>query len=225
MHTPLLITAALVLTTMALTACTDREATAVTTDQGAPRALPQPAPSAEQTRPLKAGDRVPAAEVIALDGRELDVSRLVAKQRTIIIFYRGGWCPYCNAHLGALSTIEPDLIKLGYQVLAISADRPSKAQETHDKFGSHYELLSDSKMEAARAFGIAFRVDDATFQRYLGFGTNLEEASGETHHLLPMPSVFVVGTDGVIRFAYSNPDYKVRLAPEDVLAAARRALE
>ncbi len=40
---------------------------------------------------------------------------------------------------------------------------------------------------------------------------------------LPVPAVFIVGRDGVIRFAYANPDYKVRLAAADLLAAAQAA--
>ncbi len=225
MSTKLIAAGAVVLIAAMLTACSDQEEITVTTDQKTPRALPEPAASAEETEPLEAGDRVPSAEVTDLDGRTLDLSRLVARQRSIIIFYRGGWCPYCNTHLGALATIEPDLLQLGYQVLAVSADRPGKVQETRDKFGFHYRLLSDSKMAAARALGIAFKVDDATLETYKGYGIDLEVASGETHHLLPVPSVFVVGTDGVIKFAYSNPDYKVRLEPEEVLAAAGDAVE
>lgn len=225
MSTKLTLAGTVVLIAAMLTACSDQEEITVTTDRKTPRALPEPAASAEETRPLKAGDRVPSVEVTDLDGRALNLSRLVSRQRSVIIFYRGGWCPYCNTHLGALATIEPELLPMGYQVLAISADRPGEVEETRDKFGFHYRLLSDARMEAARAFRIAFRVDDATLEEYKGYGIDLEAASGETHHLLPVPSVFIAGTDGVIRFAYSNPDYKVRLAPEEVLAAAADAVE
>ena len=80
-------------------------------------------------------------------------------------------------------------------------------------------------MEGARAFGIAFQVSDADYERYKGFGIDLEEASGETHHLLPVPSVFLVGRDRVIRFRYYNPDHTVRLDTDSLLAAAREAIE
>ncbi len=108
-------------------------------------------------------------------------------------------------------------------MLAVSADRPAKLHETQEKFAFHYRLLSDSKMQAASAFGIAFTVDDATLEMYKGYGLDLEDASGESHHVLPVPSVFIAGTDGIIRFAYSNPDYKERLAPDDVIKAAVEA--
>ncbi len=82
-------------------------------------------------------------------------------------------------------------------------------------------LLSDSRTDAARAYGIAFHVDDATVERYRGYGIDLEEASGETHHVLPVPSVFLIDAEGVVRWRYSNPDYRVRPDNESLLAAAR----
>jgi len=51
-------------------------------------------------------------------------------------------------------------------------------------------------------------------------GVDLEAASGNTGHLLPYPSVFIVDKAGIIRFAYVNPDYKVRLDPAKILEAA-----
>lgn len=87
-----------------------------------------------------------------------------------------------------------------------------------------YTLLSDTLLVTARAFGLAYRVDDDTVERLKGFHIDLEAASGETHHLLPVPAVFLTGTDGTIRFEYVNPDYKVRLDPDVLLAAAKASL-
>ena len=104
--------------------------------------------------------------------------------------------------------------------MAISADRPEKLQETVQKHMLTYTLLSDARMLAARAYGIAFQLDAAMVERYRGYSIDLEAASGETHHLLPVPSVFLVDAGGVIRYAYSNADYKVRIPTDDLLAAA-----
>jgi hypothetical protein len=54
---------------------------------------------------------------------------------------------------------------------------------------------------------------------------NLEAASGEKHHLLPVPSVFIVGREGMIGFTYVNPDYKVRIDSDVLLAAAKAVLK
>lgn len=189
------------------------------------RDLPEPAASAEEANPLEVGDRIPPVRVADSEGRSVDLSKLAAEKPTVFIFYRGGWCPYCTTHLGALGAVESRLIDLGYQVIAISADRPEKAGESAEEHDFKYRLLSDSKMDAARAFGIAFKVDDKTIEQYHEYGIDLEDASGETHYLLPVPAVFIAGTDGVIRYAYSNPDYTIRLEPEGLLEAAEEAVE
>jgi peroxiredoxin len=178
--------------------------------------------SAQDVRPLLIGSAVPDVTLKTADGTDFSLRAAVAKKPSILIFYRGGWCPYCNLHLGQLQTAEPELLKLGYQILAISPDRPEKVSEGAEKV--NYTLLSDASMTAAKAFGIAFRVDDGTLDKYKGYGIDLEAASGQKHHLLPVPAVFVAGADGRIHFVYVNPDYKIRLAPEVLLAAARASI-
>lgn len=179
--------------------------------------------SAGDIHPLLIGASVPKLVLQTPDGKAFDLNQTVKERPTVLIFYRGGWCPYCNTQLGQLQTIEPELLKLGYQILAISPDRPSKLGESVEKHKLTYTLLSDHAMQAAQVFGIAFRVDDATLKKYKGYGIDLEASSGEKHRLLPVPSVFIAGKDGLIKFAYVNPDYKVRLAPDELLSAARTA--
>jgi peroxiredoxin len=124
-----------------------------------------------------------------------------------------------------LQSIEPKLTEMGYQLIAISADRPEKMRESINKHHLKYTLLSDSKMTGAMTLGIAFRVDDETLQRYKEHGIDLEDASGESHHMLPVPAAFVLGTDGVVQFEYINPHYQVRVDPDVLLAAAKAALK
>jgi hypothetical protein len=76
-------------------------------------------------------------------------------------------------------------------------------------------------MDAARALGIAFRVDDETYRTYKEeYDNDLEASAGRTHHQLPVPAVMIVGTDGVLDYVYVNPDYKVRMSPAELVAVA-----
>ena len=92
-----------------------------------------------------------------------------------MIYYRGGWCSYCNAHLGQLKEIDAPITEIGYQILAVSADLPDKVKETFDKHNMHYTLLSDNDMACSRALGIAFRLDETTHKKYIGYGIPIEE--------------------------------------------------
>lgn len=173
--------------------------------------------------PLKLGDSIPDVKLRTEDDKEVSLRKLVSEKPTVLIFYRGGWCPFCNRHLQSLAGIEDDLNKAGVQLLAISMDHPAKLKATPDREKLHYRLLSDSDATAATAFGIAFKVDDKTVEKYKGYGINLDAASGKDHHILPHPAVFVADTSGKIRFAHVNPDYKVRLEPKKILEAAQAA--
>lgn len=178
-----------------------------------------------EIKPLQVGEKIPAAKLITVEGESFDLIAAAKERRLAIIYYRGGWCPYCSRHLGQLQEADAKLREIGYRIIAISPDSPVKLQDSLDKGHMTYTLLSDSSMETAKAFGIAFEIDEATIKRYEGYGIDLEAASGETHHLLPVPSVFLVGTDGVIDFAHSDANYKVRLQPEALLAAAEASVK
>lgn len=169
---------------------------------------------------LKVGDPIPDVVLRDADGGEFKLRDHIAKKPAVLIFYRGGWCPFCTKHLMALAEIQNELVAGGYQLLAISPDQPAKLKETPNRDKLGYTLLSDSDMVAAKAFHISFQVPDELVAKYKNeYRIDLEAASGKTHHLLPHPAVFVVGKDGVIRFAHVNPDYKTRLDPAAILKA------
>lgn len=172
--------------------------------------------------PILMGESLPDFSLNTASGDPFSVSASLRENPAVIVFYRGGWCPYCNAHLADLQRIEKDLLALGYQILAVSPDRPELLTGAGEKNGLHYQLLSDSSMAAARALGIAYEVDQVTVDLYREkYGIDLESDSGETHHQLPIPSVFIVGQDGKILFTYVNPDYKARIKGSLLLEAAR----
>ena len=114
---------------------------------------------------------------------------------------------------------------MGYQLIAITTDRPSQMRTTIDENDLSYEVLSDSAMTAAAAFGIAYKLSSDTVVLYKGYGVDLAASSGMSHGVLPVPAVFIVGTDGVIKFQYVNPDYSNRLSGDVLRSAAGAAME
>ena len=177
--------------------------------------------TAELAQPLMPGMMAPSFTVRDAHGENVDFDPTSMDKPLVLSFYRGGWCPYCNLHLSEMRHAEEELQDLGFDVWFISIDQPEVLRPSLDQPDISYALLSDSGLQATRAFGIAFRVDDETHQRYLTHDIDLEAASGESHHVLPVPSTFIIGKDGEINFAYSNPKYTVRLHPDVLLAAAR----
>lgn len=173
----------------------------------------------EAPEQAKVGDKLPTLVFTDAFNQPFDINKALTRGPVVLIYYRGGWCPYCNTHLKELRKIEAQVLAKGYQLFAISPDRPSELAKTSQKHDLGYTLLSDSSMTGAQALGIAFTLDEATLAKYNDYGIDLEQASGEDHHMLPKPAVFVVGTDGNIKFAYVNADYKVRLDNSSLLEA------
>ena len=176
---------------------------------------------AEDVRPLNVGQTVPSVMVRDLEGRKVDLADRARGRWTLLIFYRGGWCIYCNAHWGRLAGIEDRLLQLGIRLVAVSPDRPERLRKTRDRYHLNFQFYSDAPMEAARRFGLAFRVDEETLAKYREYGIDLEAASGYRHHELPVPAAFVIDPTGVIRYRYFNPDYKVRVDPERLWAVVQ----
>jgi peroxiredoxin len=172
--------------------------------------------------PIDINTAAPKFVAKEVDGRAFRFDPASLRQPTLIIFYRGGWCPYCNAQLQDLHTVVPQIVAMGYQVLFLSTDQPSLLYSSL-KEKVDYHLLSDSSMDAAHAFGVAFHVDAATLAKMKTYGVDLDATQGTDRHELPVPSVFIVDRSGVVRFRHYDPDYTVRLDAAHVLAAAKSA--
>ena len=176
--------------------------------------------SAEEVQPLLAGMQAPDFIVRDVENKPFQFNAKTQTKPIVLTFFRGGWCPYCNLHLSEMRLAEKQLREMGFNIWFISIDKPELLLESLDDPDIGYTIYSDSSLDATRAFGLAFRVDDELHERYLTYNIDLEKASGETHHVLPAPATYIIGTDGIINFAYINPDYKVRLHPDVLLAAA-----
>ncbi|HEY0749103.1 MAG TPA: peroxiredoxin-like family protein, partial [Steroidobacteraceae bacterium] len=172
---------------------------------------------------LQIGDSAPPFSVKRADGAPFVFSPDHLVKPQVLIFYRGGWCPYCNMQLADLHEVESRLRQSGFDVLFLSTDKPELLYTSLKDQNKNlpYTLLSDNELKAAEAFHIAFHVDAATYAKELQYGVNLEQTTGTTLHELPVPSVFIIDKSGKIRFVYSNPDYTVRLKAHDLWVAAQ----
>lgn len=170
---------------------------------------------AEDVSPLLVGETLPNASVRTLDNKIVSLSPIFKEKKTILIVYRGGWCPYCNLHLSEVGRIEKDLLALGYQVVAISPDAPDKLKPSMDKMDISYTLLSDNTGNFIKAAGLAFKAP-ASYDKFL------EDSQGKGAALfLPVPSLFILNEKGEILFEYISPNFKQRINGYLLLAAAR----
>lgn len=169
----------------------------------------------EDISPLLNGEKIPMAILSDASGKKFDLGNAVSKKQTILIFYRGGWCPYCSKQLSGLQEAAPELEKMGYQLIAVSTDAPEGLMQSSTKEKLGFTLLSDADITLIKKIGIAYKAPK-------GYWDMLPKSTGgkDVDLLLPVPSVFILDKMGTIQFEYINPDFTQRLNPELLKAAA-----
>ncbi|KXI26809.1 peroxiredoxin-like family protein [Paraglaciecola hydrolytica] len=183
------------------------------------------ADDAANVTPLLIGQTAPNSTLKTVDDAPVSLKALTMEKPTVLIFYRGGWCPYCNRQLAGLKDIEAELDALGYQIIAISPETPAQlqSQKLQEKFT--VRLLSDASLSAISGFGIGFYVADDTTANYKSkwdIDLNKQDNSGKA--VLPAPAVFILDKNAKVKFSFVNPDFKERLSPELLLSAAKLVL-
>ncbi|GAP77140.1 peroxiredoxin [Pseudoalteromonas sp. SW0106-04] len=180
--------------------------------------------SAEGVSPLLPGLSVPDVTLKDTQGQPVALKQLLANKPTVLVVYRGGWCPYCSKQLKNIQNIEQQIAEMGLQIIAVSPDSPAKlAQSTISS--PTYQLLSDDQLALAQAMGLAFFLGDKTAKVYRNkLGVNFVGLDGEQKVALPVPAVFVLDTQGMVHFQYANPNYRVRLSEPLLLAAAKQVM-
>ena len=183
------------------------------------------AETANVITPLLNGQQVPSSTMKNIHGEVVQLTEIIKNKKTILFFYRGGWCPFCNRQMGQLKAIEGELKDLGFQLIGISTDSPKDLKKSiHDK-KLGYQLFSDFNSTVSQTFGLAFFSSQKTTDLYLEkvhLKNPLQKnAAGDKRLVLPAPAIYVIDNKGLVQFSYVNPNYKVRLDEKLLLLAAK----
>jgi peroxiredoxin len=174
-------------------------------------------------RALKVGDSAPDFMLSNAQGKPVRLQTLLKSGPVVVVFYRGGWCPYCNLHLRGFQRLLAGFRSAGAQLVAVSPQLPDNSLDTQAKNALEFPVLSDVGLHVAHAFGVAFKLSRPLRDLYDAFGNRLGDFNGEAGETeLPMPATFVIGRDGTITFAHVEADYSHRSEPLDVLAQIQR---
>lgn len=173
---------------------------------------------ASQTH-LDVGDQIPEFTLSDARGNSVAVGDLLANGPLVVAFYRGGWCPYCNLELRALQAALPEFKARGAELVAISPETPDASLSTAEKNELEFTVLSDVGAKVAEQFGLVFTLPESLRPVYEQFGIDVPAHNGDDTFQLPVPATYVIGTDGSIKYAFANPDYRQRAEPSQILAA------
>jgi peroxiredoxin len=153
---------------------------------------------------LRAGDAFPQLSFTVPGGAAVKVPEAFAGRFGVMLFFRGSWCPYCNAQLRAFQRASATLSDAGVQVAALSVD----------------DEASTAALVATH--GLAFPV---------GFGADATEVSELTGAFVNPDPVylqstgFVLDPQGRVVVSVYSSGAIGRLVPEDVAGLVRYVRE
>lgn len=177
--------------------------------------------SPDDVEPLDIFEKIPNPTLTTLGGAKVSLADAIGGKPSVLIFFRGGWCPYCQKHLAALKNVIPEIKSMGFEVIAISPDTVAGVTNMVAEQEIDYTILSDSDFEAIQDFRLAFKLDDETLKLYEGYGLKLEPMPETGDTVLPVPAVYVVDAAGNITFRHYDVDYRQRLDPDLLLQAIK----
>jgi peroxiredoxin len=169
---------------------------------------------------LRVGTSVADVNLLDVDGAETTLIAALGGRTTVLVFYRGEWCPYCSI---ALRTYQRELVpvldKFDAQLVAVSPQRPDGSLNAKEKFELSFTVLSDPGNKLANQFGIVITPSDASLESQRSRGLDLSERNADGRADLPMPTVAIIDSARVLRWIDVHPDYATRTEPAEILDA------
>jgi peroxiredoxin len=124
--------------------------------------------------------------------------------------------------LQAYQDILPEIKAQGASLVAVSPQTPEYSLSMAEKHKLGFEVLSDPGNRVARQYGLVFSLVEPLREVYLkNFGVDLQEYNADASYELPMPGTFIISPNGIIRFAFVDPDYTMRLEPLEIIRILR----
>ena len=167
---------------------------------------------------LTTGAQIPDFELPDQHGVTRPLSHYLAQGPVVLNIYRGGWCPYCNLEMQALNAVLPEFRARGVNLIGLTPEKPSSAQDTLTANGLAITVLSDEGNRVSASLGLVFTLAEELRPIYESFGIDIPASNGDDSFTLPVPATYVIGQDGTVLYHFVNVDYTKRVEPAALVA-------
>lgn len=172
-----------------------------------------------ELKALQVGERAPSFRLPDQYGRLVNLNSLLQIGPTVLLFYRGHWCPFCSLTLREYQRAMSRFTSLRATVVAISPQAAPATSETAQLVGPGLQLLSDVGSHVARAYGLAFDLPAPLKALYEGeYATPLPSINADGGWTLPIPATYLIDQNGRVISAHVDVDYRRRTDPQAVIA-------
>lgn len=167
------------------------------------------------------GDPLPPFVLPDDQGRLVTLNSLIARGPVAVMFFRGHWCPYCRLNVRAVIQAMDRITATGGQVVAIMPELQEYAERFKAESGAQFPVLTDIDNGYALSLNLAIWLG-IEIQQLLSY-YDMGSFHGNDGWVLPIPATFVVGRDGLVKARFVDPDFRKRMAIDDLLAALRNS--
>lgn len=170
---------------------------------------------------LNVGDKAPDFTLKNATGDDISLYDRLDEGPVVLVWYRGGWCPYCNITLQRLQSELPNFEKHNASLIALTPEVPDSSLSTTEKNDLQFDVLSDEGQKVSKEYGVVFQLTDEVAARYeKSFG--LTEYNNDDSKKLPLAATYVIDTNGIITYAFLDADYRNRAEPKDIIEALEK---
>jgi len=167
------------------------------------------------------GEAMPRFMLPDETGRMVTLEALLQRGPVAVTFHRGHWCPYCRININALVRAQGEIARAGGQIVAIMPERGEYAAELKSEAHAAFPILTDTDNGYAMSLNLVIWVGSEMEKALAARARDLPKYQGNDSWMLPIPATFVVGTDGIIKARFVDPDYRKRMAVDDLLKALK----
>ena len=129
------------------------------------------------------------------DGSAIDLTKMWADKRVVLVFYMGHWCPDCTKQLNSLNEHQKDFAAKDTTVIAVSTDTPEDVGQLKVKLGLGFDVYSDTDLQTITKWGVE------------NYDTNIAK-----------PATFVIQKGGAVTFKKIGTGASDRPTVDEVLA-------
>ena len=175
---------------------------------------------------LAEGDTLPDFALPDAAGEIVTSAGLLDRGPLVLAFFRGPWCPYCSLMVEALDQLRPAVEALGASCVAVAPLPVGELAAMAGERGLSLTLLSDADSAYAGVCGVRFEMTAESTALYgrlaARFGQTIPGQDAPGGWVLPVPTTYVAGRDGVIAYSFGDANWARRADPSEILSAVER---